>query len=298
MTPTFPASLRTHAQDLIRAGGEQAKGLARRAVPFVSEAPPRLGGGNHLYMFLHVWRLRRSGRPAWIVHQPEMDPWLEMFPALQDLLEPAAGAPRRAQRVFQWYRSHREFADVLSPFVEDVLLSSSAFRSRLDTARADSTPAALTINVRRGDYYSNRDFHRRFAVDHAYLFDLVRRDVLSVHPIDAVMVVSDDPAWCAEVLPRHFGDLAVDPSPRQDMFDDLAHLATAHRLVLSNSTFSYWGGYLNERLVGGPELRVWAPTFHERPASGPALTGGRFDVLSPRWSLLDNAPHEMTRHLD
>ena len=44
------------------------------------------------------------------------------------------------------------------------------------------------------------------------------------------------------------------------MFGDLAVLAAAHRLILTNTTFGYWGGYIADALN---QAQVWVPSEHE-----------------------------------
>ena len=91
---------------------------------------------------------------------------------------------------------------------------------------------------------------------------------------------SDDPDWCVTHLSDLFadGDVRVMPSPH-DMFQDLAQVSSADNLILANSTFSYWGGYLaSSRPPGQRPRRVVAPLFFGRhyPYSESAL-------LLPEW---------------
>ncbi len=64
----------------------------------------------------------------------------------------------------------------------------------------------------------------------------------------------------------------------------LAMLSNAPRLILANSTFSYWGGYLSSWRFGSP-ARVVAPWFHIRTD-----LGGAAWQLDPRWSVVEDIP--------
>ena len=46
------------------------------------------------------------------------------------------------------------------------------------------------------------------------------------------------------------------------MFDDLAVLACAKRLILANSTFSYWGAFIAQ-VLGAQLENIVAPAFHQ-----------------------------------
>ena len=57
-----------------------------------------------------------------------------------------------------------------------------------------------------------------------------------------MVLVSDNVPWCVDNLTHLAPQLEfVVNENRRDMFDDLAVLACAKRLILANSTFSYWG---------------------------------------------------------
>lgn len=276
-----------------------ALSVVRRGQPQVIWTPPRLGGGNHLYLWMGAWAARARGEIRFVLKQPGMDVWISHFPALRELTIDVNQVKFTMDRANLWFHDFDEFGiDTLDAFTSEVLLNSDQFQERLKTARKDTTPETLTINVRRGDYYSNDAFRKRYAMDHEHLMDLVSEHVLregsGVKQSDrSILAVSDDPEWCANYLPDLLRSSRLSVAPRTDMFDDLAHLAVADSLVLSNSTFSYWGGYLNDVVQGaneGSRSRVWAPTFHDREGRSP-----RSGLLSPRWNLLENHSHEASR---
>lgn len=251
--------------------------------------PPALGGGNHLYMWMHAWQERQAGRETWILRQPGMEPWVEMFPALADLTIDRDDVPFRADRPVVWNQAYDRFGRAqLDTFCDAVLLSSERFQGLLTAAWSIERPA-LTLNIRRGDYYTASDIRSRYGMDlRAYL-----DEALALHRCrpEQVEVVSDDPAWCTEVLGAWIPGAAVTTIAREHgMMSDLAHLVTARTLVLTNSTFSYWSGYLKERLdtVHGRDGQVIAPRFHVR-----TIDDGVAWQLSPTWRVVDNVAVEM-----
>lgn len=61
---------------------------------------------------------------------------------------------------------------------------------------------------------------------------------------------------------------------------------TAWRLIGTNSTFSYWGGYVGDALRGDDqERRVVMPWFHQR-----TLNDGAADQLDPSWTIITDPP--------
>jgi hypothetical protein len=112
----------------------------------------------------------------------------------------------------------------------------------------------LAIHARRGDYVSNpktREFH-------GYCGESYFQKSLEViesldHSIRTVLVSSDD-----SVFAHHLANLARRFFPRVSILEEpsalkaLVHLSNSRIFVGSNSTFSWWAGYLYPK-----EIRVF-----------------------------------------
>lgn len=97
------------------------------------------------------------------------------------------------------------------------------------------------IHVRRGDYVAVPKYAESFGVCEAEYF------ARSVQLLDGnlpIYVASDDHEWVQNELtslnPR------IELYRGDDLFQDLAMLAKASQLILSNSTFSWWAAYLGD----------------------------------------------------
>ena len=145
----------------------------------------------------------------------------------------------------------------------------------------------VLVNVRRGDYFANAENRLRYSFDlNEYLVAALGRSEKSSGPIDRILVVSDGISWCQENLQwlaAHCNSLLFEdrglPSPIH-----LALLANSPRLILANSTFSYWGGYLSTWRYQRP-LDIVAPWFHVRDDNGGAAW-----QLDPRWAVVKDIP--------
>lgn len=242
-----------------------ALSVVRQRQPYVIWGNEPMNGGNYLFLWATAWtRARRTGKKWLVRYKPKMDPWLQEFPALLALTVGEEDVRFTQRRAVEW--GQNPGVDFLLPdlkaFCREFLLKGSDFCARGETI----TPGATVINVRRGDYYSV-DRHRA-----QYGFDIrsyvrAARDQLDYDPQrDPVVFVSDDPQWCQENLADIFGDhpARLMPAPH-NMFQDLAQLAFAKNLVLANSTFSYWGGYLaSSRPPAMRPKRIIAPLFFGR----------------------------------
>jgi hypothetical protein len=262
--------------------------LVRRGRP-VAWTPPFMGFGNHALLWFWAWRGRGASRT--VLRTASMAPWLSLFPAAQALtvdrssvgfldrrLNPVdipgeRGAP---PHTIDWT------AEELHGFVTELLLSSREFRGLASAAGIGD--GDLVVNVRRGDYYSPENVGR-WGYDQASFLSQAVTAAHARDPVDRVVVVSDDPGWCdtrlgglAEVVPR------VDVRPPDDgPARNLATLVAARRLVLTNSSFSYWGGYIGDVLDGGARREVVAPWLFDREQND-----GRSWLLSPGWTVVED----------
>lgn len=105
--------------------------------------------------------------------------------------------------------------------------------------------------------------------------------------IGQLVIVSDDISWCQALLSwlSRFGEMSYFTGS-----DPLGHFATligARRLVLTNSTFSYWGAYLSaahHRLIWGPASM---PATSTRDAPIGSTRGGASSRTSPAGGIPD-----------
>lgn len=265
-----------------------ALGRVRTAEPSVLWGNEPMNGGNLLFLWATAWARHQETGARWVVrYKPKMDPWLAEFPALAELTVAESEIGFRQHRTLGWGQdvgvdfqlSH------LKEFCRTVLLSGSDFPDRWASVHRD----AVVINVRRGDYYSVPEHRRRYGFDvPAYVAAaLEEAGGVGRKPGDLswlgdrpVVAVSDDPQWCRDHLSHLVpGPLETMPEPH-DMFQDLAQISAAQVLILANSTFSYWGGYLaSSRPVRERPQRVIAPVFFARETYHAAES----PLLLPEW---------------
>ncbi len=247
-------------------------------------AGDKVRGGNHLYQWMLAHSRRRENPQTYVRTTENQAAWLEEFPHLRELAvrpHDMHVTDRRSLALGQAFGS--DFTrDELTDFCTTRLLASTSFSRRLTHLRETVSERIVTVNVRRGDYYGT-PFEPEFGM-RITPFVIQALNVLSRREaVDTVQLVSDDLGWCRASLAPALIARGVDvraTRPGKDMFDDLAALAVSRRLVLANSTFSYWGAYLATVLGTRPE-DVVCPFFHQR-----ALSSGRPRFHDPQWSVV------------
>jgi hypothetical protein len=145
----------------------------------------------------------------------------------------------------------------------------------------DRAPASVSVHVRRGDYVSDaltarvhgalgRDYYRR-ALD--IIMALRGSDV-------TVFLFSDEPDAAAAMVDFPAGRLVVVPGDRGRPWDDMTLMARCRHHVTANSSFSWWGAWLDPK----PDKMVIAPRAWFSPDE--LRTKNTCDLCPAQWILI------------
>jgi hypothetical protein len=105
-----------------------------------------------------------------------------------------------------------------------------------------------SIHIRRGDYLNFPNHHPVQSIN--YFMKAIRQ-----MPEDSLfMVFSDDINWCKENLPN-IEDKFIFIEGNKD-YEDLLLMSLCKNNIISNSSFSWWGAWLNEN----KDKKVYAPS--------------------------------------
>lgn len=132
----------------------------------------------------------------------------------------------------------------------------------------------VSIHVRRGDYVQHANSFPPVTVGyiHAALLRLEER----IGHIKNIIFLSDDINWCIENFA--FINRSVEFSQGANEFEDLSLMTSCSHNIIANSTFSWWGAWLNpnpDKIVVSPSMYNWF---------GPGFTGSvPKDIIPPQW---------------
>jgi hypothetical protein len=238
--------------------------------------------GNYLYFWLHAVIRRKAGDNYFVVTDKAVELlWRSTFPAifrdlclsLDSLTHPPCTKEQIPHSFFQNYGIDFD-SDEMDSFIRRYLLGPSEC-----TQLSSQGARSVTVNVRRGDYYSEPRLRSFYAFDYV---QFIKEAIDAIGALDEVIVISDDTLWCKEYLTwlTRTADTVRFASVGDPVLDFLC-LANSRRLILANSTFSYWGAYIsNVRFSNWTE--VWAPAFHCR-----SVNSGKAWQLDPRWNIIE-----------
>lgn len=131
-----------------------------------------------------------------------------------------------------FYQSWKYFEDIKQDLIETYFTPNESVKDRLNQIYVSDN--SLGISVRRGDYLMLQGNHCVIGVD--YYQNCIDKYFKSV---DQIFVFSDDYEWCKQV----FGEdvIYVEESVGVQLF----LMTKVKNIILSNSTFAWWGAYMN-----------------------------------------------------
>ena len=127
----------------------------------------------------------------------------------------------------------------------------------------------VSLHVRRGDYIGKEQFHP--IVDKSYYEQAIEK-----HSGATFLVFSDDISWCKDNLPE--GPEYVFVEGNKD-YEDLYLMSKCAHNIIANSSFSWWGAWLNEN----KDKQVTAPSVWFGPALLPSHD--LKDLLPDEWEV-------------
>jgi len=105
---------------------------------------------------------------------------------------------------------------------------------------------SVSLHIRRTDYLTSNGFHP------IQMLDYYNEALEMIGNYDHILIFSDDITWCKENL-KYKNMIFIDG---QDNIDDLWLMSLCKHNIIANSSFSWWGAWLNnnnDKIVISPK---------------------------------------------
>ena len=113
-----------------------------------------------------------------------------------------------------------------------------------ETVEQMKNAPSVGVHVRRGDYVGNRGFGGICTLDY-YKKALA---MIESTPETFYYVFSNDISWCEENLRALMKNVCyVNWNKGKDSAWDMYLMSQCNQLIIANSSFSWWGAYLNKK---------------------------------------------------
>jgi hypothetical protein len=224
----------------------------------------------------HEFYLPRNGEPLWDCFDLDV---ATTGPACRHRFDEVNGSCNYDPRVFEqadgtsyhgYFQSYRYFEDCRSsllPFLRFNLSHRALSEAILYAYRRRYRRPLVSLHVRRGDYVQPHTDDRwgNLARDGYY-----QRAIEAIGDGVTYLVFSDDLPWCRSNLELESAEFAD-----FDQFTSLCLMTGCDANVVANSSFSWWGAFLN------PGAEIYAPSRWWRALDPP--NDRQDDIVPPTW---------------
>jgi len=183
-------------------------------------------------------------------------------------------APGDCLIVDSYFHSERYFEAIADTIRSDFTFTPPPTGRNLELGEEIASSEAISIHVRRGDYVSDPATNRFHGTRSIGYYERAVELLAERCRQPALYVFSDESDWCERNLRFEHPVTYVSHNTGEASFEDMRLMSLCRHHVIANSSFSWWGAWLNDR----PDKRVVAPlNWFGDPANRPP------DITPPDW---------------
>lgn len=137
-----------------------------------------------------------------------------------------------------------EYADDIRSFFVGSNLFNNENKKVIDQIN-DPNQIPVSIHIRRGDMVHNPDVKKIHGYCTLEYYLNAANTMMQKFENVRFFVFSDEPEWCKENFKPNAEIVIVDHNQGLDSFNDIRLMAQCHHHIIPNSSFSWWGAWLN-----------------------------------------------------
>lgn len=136
-----------------------------------------------------------------------------------------------------YYQSYKYFEDCEND-IRDLFAPKDELIQKIHTQYKVKGEETVAVHIRRGDYLPLANFHHNLHISYY-------TNAIKLFPTGTTfIIISDDIEWCKEVF---VGNKYVFTASHSDV-EDLYTMSECSHNIIANSTFSWWGAWLNSNI--------------------------------------------------
>lgn len=179
-----------------------------------------------------------------------------------------------------FYQSERFFKDhkeeVRRAFTFDHSKANPQTRDMAKIIQADAH--AVSLHVRRGDYQQAKFINNLGKVCGLPYYKRAIQQMKAIDSAAHFYIFSDDTDWCRANIPLQDA-VFIDWNTGKDSWQDMMLMSLCHHNIICNSTFSWWGAWLN--------------THADKVVLTPDRWSAKYDtpyINCPSWTIVPTLP--------
>ena len=182
-----------------------------------------------------------------------------------------------------FFQSEKYFKDIGNELREDFQFKNPPDKKNQELIEKINATNSISLHIRRGDYVQKKRYQNLYATCSLEYYKMGVEYIVSNPPSPSLpptlFIFSDDIEWVKENLKLPYECVFVSHNTGAKSFEDMRLMSLCKHNVIANSSFSWWGAWLNnnkEKIVIAPEK--W---FNDEKIV-------QTDVIPDSWVRLDN----------
>ncbi|MGN1124601.1 MAG: DUF1796 family putative cysteine peptidase [Candidatus Gastranaerophilaceae bacterium] len=182
----------------------------------------------------------------------------EMFCKFQpEMLEISAPA-----HISGFFQSEKYFKNIRRTLIRDFKLIEKLNNENQKILDKIKSTESISVHFRRGDYLKSRVANVFGACSESYYQAGIDEIASRIDKKPTIFVFSDDINWVKENVKFKYDTVYVDANSGKQGYFDLELMKNCKHNIIANSSFSWWGAWLNEnpnKVVVAP--KIWMKTL-------------------------------------
>lgn len=152
-----------------------------------------------------------------------------------------------------YFQSEKNFLGIKDKVIKEFTLKKESETFSTEKSRIDKTKSA-SVHIRRGDYVNDPKTNVAHGVCSKQYYDSAVASMRSKIEAPIFYFFSDDIEWVKKEFGEH-ADFMYVSNPNLQEYEELMLMSLCTHNIIANSSFSWWGAYLNQN----PNKIVIAP---------------------------------------
>lgn len=154
-----------------------------------------------------------------------------------------------------YWNTEKYFVDIKSELQNEIVIKDPLSPYSQQISDAITSCNAVSLHVRRADYVSNKKVQESFGICSMEYYQAAIAHIAAHVPSPHFFIFSDDHAWASENFKSLPYPTTCITNGADKNFEDLTLMSRCKHNIIANSTFSWWGAWLNKN----PSKIVVAP---------------------------------------
>jgi len=144
-----------------------------------------------------------------------------------------------------YWQSEKYFAAIADVIRRDFTIRTPPSPRTSELLQVIQKADSISMHLRRKDYVEHQLTNQVHGVCSQAYYAAAIQKMVAMTTKPHVFVFSDDPAWCREHVRLPCPSTFVDHNTAHTNYDDLRLMSACKHNIIANSSFSWWGAWLN-----------------------------------------------------